>query len=405
VVQAPAQVVPGDLEALFSDFEIARVTQNLVRLCAAEFTGRRVGSVGHEKAQAWIRQRFEEAGLAAELFPFELGGEVLDVYDRPSIEIVGEDRALRYRTDFAEHPRSAELSGVIEGARWAIIDAVPQGDEFDVLATELHEQGYFGILAPQFPTKDGFLSKRIPARRALPLPVVAIDAELLPGLDGKDLRVALPLRRFRPRTAHVIGRLAGTDETLMDEPLIIGAHYDAVGDDIGGMRLPGAADNASGVAVVLEIARVFARAQRHPRRTLLFVALDGEEIDALGSQAYAQELAARGIRPRVINLDMAARLGEAISVEPGASPAETLEALDQAGEWLEQPLAIASVSSDNRRFAQASFPTVGIALGAAAMHTPADTPDTVDPKAMDAAGRLIAATIWQLAFAESDDGG
>lgn len=67
-------------------------------------------------------------------------------------------------------------------------------------------------------------------------------------------------------------------------PLIIGAHYDAV------PGTPGADDNASGIAVLLELARHFA-AQPRPR-PVWFIAFDMEEYGLLGSQAYAAKLQA-----------------------------------------------------------------------------------------------------------------
>ncbi len=73
-------------------------------------------------------------------------------------------------------------------------------------------------------------------------------------------------------------------------PLLVGAHFDGAGDDVRGFRLPGTSDNGAGVAVILEAARVVSAVGETPRRPILFVAFDGEEINALGSQAYVQAL-------------------------------------------------------------------------------------------------------------------
>lgn len=68
-------------------------------------------------------------------------------------------------------------------------------------------------------------------------------------------------------------------------PILIGAHYDAVPGS------PGADDNATGIAVLLEIARIFAT--ETPRYPLRFIAFDMEEYGLCGSTAYATELAAK----------------------------------------------------------------------------------------------------------------
>lgn len=84
--------------------------------------------------------------------------------------------------------------------------------------------------------------------------------------------------------------------------LIICAHYDSRGEDRGDLA-PGADDNASGVAVLLETARVLAQAGIEPRVTLAF--FGGEEDSLLGSSAFVDELLSEHVPLRgVINVDM-----------------------------------------------------------------------------------------------------
>src|SRR5207244_8207812 len=119
------------------------------------------------------------------------------------------------------------------------------------------------------------------------------------------------LRRVAPVGGNVVGKLAGASEE--DDPVLVTAHYDGVGDEPG-MRLPGAADNASGVAAMLAAAGALVGAGQ-PQRPIWFAALDGEEVNALGSAAHARALAERGIRPVVLNIDMAAGSAASASVE------------------------------------------------------------------------------------------
>lgn len=80
-------------------------------------------------------------------------------------------------------------------------------------------------------------------------------------------------------------------------PILIGAHYDAVTGS------PGADDNASGVAALLELARAFAT--HPPRHPVRLVAFDLEELGLLGSQAYATELRQQNQRLRLmLSLEM-----------------------------------------------------------------------------------------------------
>jgi hypothetical protein len=66
-----------------------------------------------------------------------------------------------------------------------------------------------------------------------------------------------------------------------------------------------------------------------------------------------------------------------------------MAALDQAGELLEIPLILGNVASDNRRYTAAGFPSVGVALGGAGGHTPADTAEHLGSGAMQLAAGVL----------------
>ena len=169
--------------------------------------------------------------------------------------------------------------------------------------------------------------------------------------------------------ANVHARFSAADGEV---DLLLTAHYDGVGD-LPGVRQPGAADNASGVAVVLEAARVLAA--HLPVGVGLSVAfLDAEEVGALGSARHAATV---GTRPLVVNVDGAGHLDEAAAVEAGGPAHGLLALLDQAGRHVGLPLRAAPVAWDNRRYGAAGLPAVGIGAGMAGYHSPADTAGAV----------------------------
>ena len=104
-----------------------------------------------------------------------------------------------------------------------------------------------------------------------------------------DFSARNALRQIRSR--NVLGRLEGSDPRRKDETIVYTAHWDHLGRDEG---LPGdqifngAADNASGVAAMLEIAAGLSRLPTRPRRSLLFLAVTAEEKGLLGARYYAQ---------------------------------------------------------------------------------------------------------------------
>lgn len=85
---------------------------------------------------------------------------------------------------------------------------------------------------------------------------------------------------------NVGAMLVGSDPLVKDEIVVLGVHYDHLGI-VDGKVFPGADDNASSVAMLLEVARTLATAQEKPRRTIAFVGFDLEEHLLWGSRWFA----------------------------------------------------------------------------------------------------------------------
>lgn len=126
-----------------------------------------------------------------------------------------------------------------------------------------------------------------------------------------------PIEPVRLQTANVVGALSADGD---DAPVIvIGAHMDHLGEGTSHSLAPGvvavhngADDNASGVAVVMEMARVLGALPPSERPyTLYFMAFGAEEMGLLGSKHYVEKLdpALRGRMVAMLNFDMVGRLG------------------------------------------------------------------------------------------------
>ena len=92
------------------------------------------------------------------------------------------------------------------------------------------------------------------------------------------------VRPFSSR--NVVGKVTGSDPRLRNQAVIYTAHYDHLGihpNEPGDNIYNGAADNATGCGILLELARVTAAAPEKPRRTMLFAAVTAEEQGLLGS--------------------------------------------------------------------------------------------------------------------------
>jgi aminopeptidase YwaD len=398
--------------SIFENFSSSRAGENLMKLCSAEFQGRRVGTAGHDRAQQWLFEQMQGMGLPSEIFNVP-DVTVRDLYAAPILSQLSNDgrliRSYKHRSEFSEHLRSAhqpkpiqglaqrDMNGNLEGT-WLMLDTLPSGGEFTLLAEKVRGRGAIGILVPQRVTSEGYLPKQLMSQTPVVLPVIAVHAERFPKLEGSQIRASVPLRTSVVEAGNVIAKLEGTNPVLENAPLIVGAHFDGVGDDPEGYQIQGAGDNAAGVAVVLEAARVITDLAERPHRPIIFAVFDAEEVGAIGSRGFANSLSEEGQLPFVINLDGAARFHKTVWVEPSLGSEPLLQALDQAGRWLEIPLTVGNVASDNRQYARARFPSVGLALEIFGMHSPADTIEHVDQEAMRIAGQLLLAVIWQIAI-------
>ena len=105
---------------------------------------------------------------------------------------------------------------------------------------------------------------------------------------------------------NIVGFKEGTDPQLKDEFVIIGAHYDHIGEGkpVGDDSLAnGANDNASGTTAVLELAKYFANVDT--KRSILFTLYSAEEMGLVGSAHLAQRLKAENLDPYVMfNIEM-----------------------------------------------------------------------------------------------------
>lgn len=101
---------------------------------------------------------------------------------------------------------------------------------------------------------------------------------------------------------NIVGAISGSE--LNAGTIIVGAHYDSIGTprDSGAAYAPGANDNGSGVAAVLELARIMSASQH--RSTIMFVLFSAEEVQRQGSIAFAKWIADDNVNViGMINLD------------------------------------------------------------------------------------------------------
>ncbi|MEX2981255.1 M28 family metallopeptidase [Streptomyces sp. C36] len=203
--------------------------------------------------------------------------------------------------------------------------------------------------------------------------------------------------------------------------IIVCAHYDSRMEDLDNVtaRAPGADDNASGVAAILEIARLLAPVTLSA--TIRFVAFSGEEQGLWGSTAYAAELHAAGADVhRVINLDMIGRppadgsvtverdLGNAVPGNDAASQALGAVMAQAAASYTALPVKLGPIyDSDYMPFEARGDITVGAYEGEGNphYHRTSDKPATLDYGYLAAVTKTVLATLLAEALDVADEAG
>ena len=238
------------------------------------------------------------------------------------------------------------------------------------------------------------------------------QAGLLPGGDEGSYIQVWEDRIRKAEMKNVIGVIPGKKPEFTGQSIVVGAHYDHLGTGASGRSAdkgkvhPGADDNASGVAVLLELARVF-RERPEPARSLVFVAFTGEEEGKLGSGHFVREEkkfpASKSIA--MVNLDTVGRLDKRkLLVLGGHSAREWVHIFRGAGFVTGVEIEMVSEdldSSDQKSFQEAGVPAVQLFSGPHLdYHRPSDTADKIDPAGLAKVAAVAAEAIEYLAGRE-----
>jgi len=213
---------------------------------------------------------------------------------------------------------------------------------------------------------------------------------------------------------NVIGFIPGKNPKYQGESVIISAHYDHLGIDAPGVRQLykgkihyGADDNASGVAVMLELARLMAAKSQY-ERSVIFVAFTGEEVERLGSKYFVKHLKDFPLNKimGVVNLDTVGRLENNPLIVFGTG---------SASEWVHifrgvgfvTGVKIKSVaqefgSSDQRSFLDVNVPGVQFFSGVNQdFHRPSDTIEKIDSRGLVKIATVLKETMDYLTARET----
>lgn len=353
------------------------VEADLNALTGSDCAGRLAGTAGNQAAADYIARQFQALGLQPldgleDYFqPYEQ--ETFDPYQQTQCLTAhfadGSTREYRSGADFYPLAVQGELD--LEGE---LRPAAEEENVLEILGPDGAVVGQIvcalGATATLYPAEAMGTSIRVPE---------GLFEELS---GGTYIQVQGALETRESTLSNVIGVYPGKSR---DAAILVTAHFDHVGG-YGDVVYPGAMDNASGVAVLLQTARLLTEGKIETPCDMVFCAFNGEDMGLKGSAAFCEEeLPYRAVNG--LNLDTL-----------GAKGAEELEVSDTdtaMAEQMVEALARAGLSgsvvqvgnSDHAALLRSQIPA--ISLGEAVehyegiIHTPADTVDNLDPERLE----------------------
>jgi hypothetical protein len=241
-----------------------------------------------------------------------------------------------------------------------------------------------------------------------------VNTTLKPGSFRTGKKVTLTQEtEYHPegKAANIVAIVEGSDPVLKNEFIIVGGHFDAVGNN--GIVMQGALDNTSGSVDIMGAAMALARSSIRVKRSVMFVLLGGEENGLVGSTYYTQHpIVPKEKTVCFFNLDMAGN-GMGLSLGGGLTHPRISRYWEEANNrYLHRTLRMSESRpsagrprSDGVIFQRAGFRTLSVgttdAIGKTYANDPRDTIETLTPEIMEDVAKWIYVSLVHMANADS----
>ncbi|MBI5947489.1 MAG: M20/M25/M40 family metallo-hydrolase [Chloroflexi bacterium] len=351
------------------------------------------GTRGEDAAVAYISGQFRSSGYEVEVMQFTFEG---DRFTPATVQVAG-GTSLEAMTLAGSGSGTVSAPGVYVGladasgiAGRSLAGKIAIADRGTLRFSEKYDNvtaaGALGLIIVnnQAGSFSGNLGKDV-AEVVVAVPQEAGAALRAAATSGKAISIeAQP--RDRSESVNVIARAPGTKTC----EVVVGGHHDTVPD------APGANDNASGSANVIELARAFAADGLDAG--LCFVTFGAEESGLFGSKAFADRLTAEKALPAyMVNLDVTGIGKEVEVIGTNEMKARALRIAEQAGISARASSLPANTGSDHQSFTSAGVPVVYFSSGDfGTIHSPLDVASDMSASELDLVGDLAYAVILDL---------
>ena len=465
-VQMEAQRVeldPLPVEQVSTD----TLMKHIVELSSEPYEGRLAGTRGHERAMQYCERVMRSYGLKqmnVQQFPIECN-EVENAKFNTYLPGTKEKRVYTLGNEFCcagmtgrgyvdaqmvfvgygvAHASYDDYEGVdVKGKVVVVLTGLPEwmpasvGEQFSTLrdkARAAERRGAIGMLAvnvsrsvmPYEPQGRVYCGE-LPHLGTFPMLILTMDCgrEILT-TERTDLDAAMRSidEQHKPcsfsltkhaeadinaryqadrRTYNVLGMIEGCDRLMKNEIVVIGASLDGTGLQGETCLFPGADINASGVAAVLETARVLSTAPYRPKRSVLFVLFSGGEQQYLGSRWFLKKYAKLPHVEAFVNVQNIGSGDSLLVLGDNRYPTlwNIVNSHDTAADrhFMAHPAEPSNPRGDARAFDQMRIPSVVITTqgGMQHNHVPSDQWENINRQTLTRAARLAMESVAELA--------
>lgn len=305
-----------------------------------------------------------------------------------------------------EYPREKSLVAKQKGAKGILFVSLPNEEKPQpLIGSVMHGEGEQPTDFPQlhisFKAANDLLSK---VGLTINECQTKIDEKKKPFsflTRTKARVVATTFYQKDAKTMNVVGLIEGSDPILKNEYVVIGAHLDHVGSQAG-LLFPGANDNASGSAGVIEIAKAFSSDKVKLKRSVIFVLFASEEQGLFGSKHFVENLKIPKDKiAAMLNLDCIG-YGDSIQVGNGKSSPnlwQIAKDFDQKNFKLMVNDTWSGGGADATAFHEQGIPSLYFVSKYSYdhLHLPTDTVETLNPDLFEKIVKLAFLTAKQIA--------
>lgn len=309
-------------EDIFNFKNVYNITNELSN---DKYKGRLAGDTGNVLAQQLIVDYFKSEGLkpigdsGTYLQKFEVYVPTVDgpcyfkVFDKNGKLVKG----YKYGTEFKEAYLGSSSSGIVNGTLKQDIKAsgaiyLSNGRNSGESQTTYEDDSSLidkQVKAVIYPYNSN-MRFRSPYKQQVPynngLVKIYVAQYLIPEIEdyarnNYTFEIKSTVSFKKVTVNNVLAIIEGSDKSL--SPVVLSAHFDHVGFDADGMIYPGALDNASGTAMLIEVSRVLKNSSSG-KRTIIIAAFNAEEEGLLGSKYFVQHPTVSIKDAECINFDM-----------------------------------------------------------------------------------------------------